>query len=204
MEKRKSDSLRASALPADYLKMVTEVFQTNFDEGLKKIAKISPAGAHFQTSGAVYPSEIVLCVTLVQGDSISATTVYASSDFDPKASSPTIQDLLASCVDAIGTVFEPLFSSKKPEALENLIGTSLSALENVPFEWTTITVEKRRIFVKMDKANPLLEKLTDEWLRKNDPTIKEREALEHQETEKLFVGADNPKKSTGNGSGRVH
>lgn len=199
MEKRKPDSIRSSPLPVDYLKMITEVFSSNFDEGLKKLAKLTDETAEFEASGNVFPSEIVLCLTLVQGGSISATSIYASCDFDPKASSPTIQDLLGSLVDAIGAVLHPLMNPKKPEALEDLASSTLGALDDVPFDWTALEVEKRKIWVKMDKANPKLEKMADEWLRKHDPTHEEREALEQEETEKLFVTG--PKKPS---RGSIH
>jgi hypothetical protein len=197
MEKRKSDSLRSSPLPAAYLKMVTDVFQSNFDEGLKKISKLTGESVHFEVSGSVFPSEIVLCVTLVQGDSVSATSIFGSADFDPKASSPTIQDLLGSLVDAIGSVLFPLMNPKKPEHLENLVSASLGALEDVPFEWTAMEVEKRKVWVMLNKANPRLEMAADEWLAKHDPDHKARLAQEHEETEKLFVTGAKAKKPAG-------
>jgi hypothetical protein len=198
MEKRKPDSTRSSPLPKAYLKMVTDVFASNFDEGLKKITKITGESAHFEVSGNVHPSEIVLCVTLIHGDSLSATSIYGSADFDPKASSPTIQDLLGTLVDGIGAVLFRLINPEDSEDLENLVHASLSALKDVPFEWTSMEVEKRRIWVKLDKANPKLEKLADEWLAKNDPTHKERLEREQEETEKLFVtGPTTPGKKRG-------
>lgn len=206
MEKRKPTNTRPSPLPADYLRMVTEVFSANFDEGLKKIAKLTGNDAHFEASGSVFPSEVVVCVTLIHGDSLSATTIYASSDFDPKASSPTIQDLLALCIDAVGSVFHPLLNPKKSEALEDLVAATLSTLEDVPFDWTPVDVDKRRIFVKIDKANPKLERMADEWLAKNDPEHQAREELERGETEKLFVTGPTGGKSASKkpGSGSVH
>lgn len=204
MEKRKEGSPRSSPLPADYLKMVSEVFSTNFDESLKRISKLTGNEAHFEASGAVFPSEIVLCVTLVQEETLAATSVYASSDFDPKASSPTIQDLLATCVDAIGSVFQPLLTPEKDEILECLMTEPLSALEDVPFEWTTVEVEKRRIYVKIDKANPKLDQMADEWLKSRDPDFTRHEEEEQEETEKLFVTGPGSARGKKPGSGQIH
>jgi len=185
--------------------MVVEVFSSNFDEALREITELSGESVCFDASGEVYPTEIVLCVTLIQGENLSATSVYASSDFDPKASSPTIQDLLAVCVDAIGTVYQPLLSPKKKADLGNILSTSLSSLENVPFEWTPVEVEKRRVYVKIDKANPRLDRMTDDWLAKNDPDYAERVREEETETEKLFVTGPGVRKSAKpKGPGTVH
>lgn len=204
MEKRKPDSLKPSPLPSDYLKMVSEVFASNFDEGLKRIKKLTKETSRFECTGAVFPSEIVLCVTLVHGKDLSATSVYASADFDPKASTPTIQDLLAYCVDAAGTVLMPLLTAKKDSVLEDLVNSPLSALENVPFEWTSVEVEKRRIYVKLDKSNPRLEEMADEWLRKHDPDLARLEEEQEAETERLFVTGPSRAGAKKPGSGSLH
>jgi hypothetical protein len=187
MEKRKPESKRSSPLPKDFLKMVNEVFAANFGDGLKAMKKLTKDDAYFDCNGQVYPSEVVLAVTLIQGKNLSATTVYASSNYDPKASAPTIQDVLSLCVDAIGSVYQPLLDANNESQLENLASASLSALQEVPFEWTPIVVEKQKLFVKLDKANPKLDLLADEWLDKHDKTRKQREAEEEEETKRLFV-----------------
>jgi hypothetical protein len=198
LERRKIESLRSTPLPTDFLKMVTDVFKTNFDEGLKKISKLTKDKIRFQAVGEVHPEEIILCVTLVQEKSLSATSVYASVDFDPKASAPTIQDLLPLCVDAIGAVYQPLLSSKDPKTLEGLVEGPLSKLNDIPFEWTVLQIEKNRIYVKMDKANPLIDQMADEWLSKHDPEIVELEEQEEEETKDLFVtGVKKPGRNTG-------
>ena len=182
-ERRKPDLSKSSPLPADFLKMVAEVFNANFDTGLKGLKKLTSSKAAFSASGAMYASEIVLSVSLMIEGQLAATTVYASSDFDPKASSPTVEDLINAGVDAIGSVFAEIL---KPGKLEQVASESLSALENVPFDWAGVDIEKRRIFLKIDKSNPNLEQMADDWLAKHDPNHKKREALEQVETEELF------------------
>jgi hypothetical protein len=203
IDRRKKESLSSSSLPADYLKMINEVFAANFDEGLKKLRAFTGGDVQFYTSGEVFPAEIVLCVTLINGNNISATSVYASSDFDPKASSPTLQDLLGASVDAIGAVFDSLVNPKTSaktskttatSAMGNLMGASLSALEDAPFEWTAVEIEKRRVYVKVDKTNPKLERLAEDWLKNNDPEHALRQAAEEEEAKKLFVTG--PKKKS--------
>jgi hypothetical protein len=209
LDRRKPNPIKGSALPSAFIGMVTDVFSKNFDEGLKKIKKITGDKIQFQALGEVFPEEIVLCVTLVQEKSLSATSAYASVDFDPKASTPTIQDLLPLCVDAIGAVFDPLLNTDDKTALEGLVEGPLSALNDIPFEWTLLQIDKQRIYVKMDKANPHLDKMADDWLAKHDPDLEELERQAEEESENLFItgptGPNGPKKSgRGSGSGSLH
>jgi hypothetical protein len=190
----------ASPLPVDYLKMVKEVFTSNFDEGLKALSKIK-SKTEFHITGSIFLNELVLAASIIHKDQLSATTVYASADFDPKASSPTVQDLLGACVDAIGGILEQLLDPKDTRRLEQLADESLSALENVPFEWTSMKVDKHTLYVKIDKANPNLDQMADDWLSQNDPELAEREREEEEETEQLFVtGPRRPK----NSGGQIH
>jgi hypothetical protein len=197
MERRRNTVSKASPLPDDYLKLVAEVFTANFDAGLKKLTQLAGPGWRFEASGSIFSDEIVLCISLLHEEELAATSVYASSDFDPKASAPSIQDILASCVDAIGAIFGQLLGDN-PERLEQVASRSLSAMDNVPFHWTEVNVERRRLHVKVDKANPKLDRMADNWLAQHDPSARARESEEQQETEKLFVTGPKPgKKSSG-------
>jgi hypothetical protein len=199
LDRRKETLIKGSPLPKDFIGMVTDVFTKNFGEGLTKIRKLTKDELGFQAIGQVFPEEIVLCVTLVQEKSLSATSVYASVDFDPKASTPTIQDLLPLCVDAIGAVFDPLLNTDDKTALEGLVEGPLSALNDIPFEWTLLQIDKQRIYVKMDKANPHLAKMADDGLAKHDPNLEELERQAEEETKELFITG--PKKP---GNGTIH
>src|SRR5271168_5400750 len=158
MERRKTSAMKSSPVPSDYTKMVGDVFSANFDEGLKELKKLKGTFARFEVNGAIFPAEVVLAVSLLIGKELAATTVYASVDYDPRASVPQIQDLLSVCVDAIGTVFGPLLAK---EEIAKVAEQSLSALKGVPFEWTAVTVERQKIFVMIDKSNPNLDQLAD-------------------------------------------
>ncbi|MCM2277573.1 MAG: hypothetical protein NDJ89_05805 [Oligoflexia bacterium] len=191
MENRKNAPGRSSPLPLDYLRMVSEVFTTNFDEGLRAFAKIANK-PRFEARGDIHLTEIVLCVSLHQEGQLAATSVYASSDYDPRASVPTIEELLAACVDAIATVYQQLLVPGDVKRLEHLADESLSALENVPFEWTPVQVEKFRIHIKADKANPALDEMTEDWLAKNDPQYRKRaEEAEEATKSRFFTGPKN-------------
>ena len=177
---------RSSTLPLDYLQMVATVFSNHFDRGLKIYSKFKK-GPRFEVNGEIYGNEIVLAVSLLSEGELAATTVYTSCDFDPKASAPNAQDLLAACVDAAGTLFGTLLDPENKDRIEQLAEESLSAMDNIPFEWAKVEVDGLRIFLKVDKSNPKLDELADEWLAKNDPGLRHLEELTRRETEKLFV-----------------
>ena len=148
--------------------MVTEVFEKNFGDGLKAVGKVLKK-PKFHTSGKIYQDELHLSVAIISENDIAATCVTASSEYDAKASTPTVNDRLADCVDAIGAILADLLDTDKAENIEMVGAHSLTAMENVPFEWAPIEVNKRKVFVCVDKTNPALDTMTDEWLKKNDP-----------------------------------
>ena len=188
IDSRNGSSTRPSSpLPVDFLKMVAEVFRTNFEVGVKELRKFTKGDLSFDVNGAIFADEVVLCVSLLEENQLAATTVYASADFDPRASAPTAQDLLAICVDGIGVVYGQLLDPEEPKRLEQVASESLSAVEDIPFVWTQTNVERRRIYLRVDKANPQLEALADDWLRKHDPNLHELEEMNEEEAEKLFI-----------------
>lgn len=184
--------LKSSELPVDYVKMVTEVFSNHFDEGLRALAArgLQPS---FAVTGAVFPNEVLLTVALLFEGQLAGTAVHASVDFDPKASSPTAQDLLSACVDAIGGVLNELIDPNNADKLEALSGDSLNDFENAPLQWTSVEVERFRVHVKVDRTNPKLESMADDWLRQNDPKFSEQTEQEQSDTERrFFTGPKKP------------
>jgi hypothetical protein len=193
MERRKVSPSKSSPLPADYIEMVSEVFAGHFDAGLKVYETLRPQSS-FQVRGAIYADEIVVAVSLITEGRLSATTVYGSCDFDPKASAPSVPDLLSACVDAIGAVFGLFMISENKEQISKLASESLGALDDVPLDWAPVESDQNQIYVKVDKSNPSVESLAEDWLKKNDPDYEKRVAAEQAETEKLFVtGPKNPR-----------
>lgn len=188
-ERRKGTGSSHSPLPVDYTRMVEEVFTTNFSDSVAAL-KLAPQPV-FVAGGEIYSDEIVVHVALVQEGRIAATQAYASTDFDPKASSPKIEDLLAVCVDALGEVFAGLFdASGRLSEADAVFSASLSELAEkgpVPQEWTQIEVEKRKLHVRADKTNPAMDAAADAWLAKNDPGFLENEEKEAKKAEQLFV-----------------
>lgn len=193
---------RPTEVPADYLRMVSEVFHGNFEEGLKAYAK-RRKNPRFEASGALYLDEVVLSMTLADDDSIAATTVHVSADFDPTASAPKAEDLLAACVDAAGALFGQILDPKAKnfeERIDKLSQDALSELVDtpgldLPFEWTEVQIDKKRLFLKIDKSNPLIESMTERWLDQNDPDRREKREQDQEEAEARFITG----KKTGNG-----
>ncbi len=178
----------AADLPVDYIRMTEDVLTTHFKEHVSKLEKKSKQNWSWKVSGKIYGDEIVFSASLINEKRLSATTAYASADFDPKASSPTAEELLAVCVDAVGGLFDSLFGGTGEKSqLDAFLDDSLSAFERAPFEWTEVEFEKRRIYLKLDKANPSLEQAAEEWLRANDPDLASQEAQWEAESEGLFV-----------------
>ncbi len=194
MERRNTSSSAPSLLPHEYLKMISEVFSSHFDQGLKIYEKINPE-AYFVAHGKVFSNEIVLSISLTHPHRLSATTLYASVDFDPKASSPTLQDLLSACVDALEAGFSVFLNPEDPGIIYQLAEESLSPLENAPFDWTLTESHQKQVFIKIDKSNPALDFMTEKWLQKNDPELEELELKNEKEMEKLFITGPKQKRS---------
>lgn len=183
---------KGAALPPDYTEMVKEVLTAHFEAALKALAAVK-AGPRFGVSGAIFPDEILLSVSLAHEGALAATTVHASCDFDPTASAPKAEDLLAACVDAVGSVFASFLVADDAEKLEMLAGESLAAMEGVPFDWEPMDVNKRQIHLRVDKSNPAIETLADRWLAENDPDLEKREEEERRQMEKLILTPDRAK-----------
>jgi hypothetical protein len=189
-ERRKGTDSRHSELPLDYTQMVTEVFISNFADSVESM-KLSPAPV-FIAKGEIYSDEIVVHISLVQEGRLAGTTAYASSDFDPKASSPSVEDLLGLCVDALGDLFQRLFelaqkSGTPALVLESNLQDLGEGQGGLPLEWTQVEVAKRKIHLKLDRANPALDQAADQWLAKNDPEFLKNEEKNLKDAEKLFV-----------------
>ncbi|NDG84304.1 MAG: hypothetical protein EBX52_04605 [Proteobacteria bacterium] len=163
---------KPSELPLDFLRLVNETLTQALDAGLAEIKKIHPESA-FSSQGYIYDDEIVLSISLTHGaEVLSATTVHSSISYLPGQEKPTVNELLALCVDSAGIVFQHYLDPAFPERVAQIAESSLGALEDAPFEWSPIEVtpnQKTIVHVKMDKSNPVLDRLAEDWLKKHDP-----------------------------------
>lgn len=174
--------LKPVDLPLDYLKIVEETLLESLKSGLIELKKIHPV-SELKASGAIYAEEVLLAITISHGpQSLIATTVYASADFNPLMPEPGIETVLNECLDSAGTVLKHYLDPKFPDRITQIASAASSALEEAPFEWTAMEETKVSVWVKMDKSNPGLEALAEDWLKKNDPDYSaEDEAAEAEE-----------------------
>ncbi len=162
-----------SELPIDFLKLVEETLIQALEPGLLEVRKMHPEST-FRAKGAVFNDEILLSVTLSHGPKVlSATTAHGSVDYRPEQEKPSVNDLLALIVDSLGGVFHFYLDPEFPERIAQITDSSLGSLEEAPFEWTPLKLEENQkiaVHVKMDKSNPVLDSLAEDWLKKNDPS----------------------------------
>jgi hypothetical protein len=161
-----------SELPQDFLKLVEETLIQALEPGLNEVKKIH-ADSTFKAQGAIFNDEILLSITLSHGSEVlSATTTHGSIDYRPDQEKPSVNDLLALCLDSLGSVFQFYLDPEFPERITQITDSSLGALEDAPFEWTPLKLDENQkiaVHVKMDKSNPLLDRLAEDWLSKHDP-----------------------------------
>jgi hypothetical protein len=166
-----------SELPHDFLKLVEETMIQALEPGLNEVRKIHGSST-FKAQGAIFNDEILLSITLSHGPEVlSATTAHGSVDYRPDQEKPSVNDLLALCLDSLGSVFQFYLDPEFPERITQITDSSLGALEEAPFEWTPLKLDENQkiaVHVKMDKSNPVLDHLAEDWLKKNDPDYESR------------------------------
>jgi hypothetical protein len=205
-------------LPVDYLRLVEKTLTDALQPGLTELKKLHPT-CEFSARGTIYSDEVLLVITLSHGvNTLAATTLYASADFNPTVEKPGLEATLSACLDAAGTTFEHYLDPNESDRLEQLAHHSLSALEEAPFDWTPIQPEspedavalKVPVYLKMDKSNIALDSLTEKWLLENDPSYKETmagtEGMNEEQAEDFLndrLEAIKKAGSSGGGSGPI-
>lgn len=174
LNRRKLTAFRSSPLPDTYLRMVSEVIANNFFAGKKSPEVVA--------SGAIFPDEVLLSISIAYPKSLKAMTAHASCDFDPLASSPKADEVLGLCLDAAGSLVQEFLQHCEQKSLS----PEDAELGPLPLEWTAVEIEKRKIFVRADRSNPALDHAAEDWLAANDPEHQELEEEEEAEARKLF------------------
>lgn len=171
LERRLKSPGTGIALPTDYTTIVEELFANHFEKSLETLKKESPS-LKIMVMGSIHSNEILLSVSFYSEGAVAATTFHSSVDFDPAASSPKAEELLGTCVDALGSVMTPYldFSGKeKTQHRDFFLGPKFPDDLVVPQKWTEIPVERRTVFIRVDKMNPRLELEAESWLNDHDP-----------------------------------
>ncbi len=173
-------------LPYDYLRLVEQTLSQAMLKGLEALKKIHPV-CEFHVDGALFSDEVILTVTLSHGEKVlAATTVFASADYHPGAD-PTLspgvalEKILGACVDAASSIFDYYLDPRSPALIAQIADASLGSMDEAPFEWTLMEKSDPKVYVKLDKSNPILESLADQFLDKHDPDFKK--TVLHKEAE---------------------
>jgi hypothetical protein len=167
--------LKPVELPLDYLKIVEETMLEALAPGLEELKKHHPI-CELKASGALYSNEVLMAITISHGEkSLVATTVYASADFNPMMQEPGIEVILNECLDSAGAILTHYLNPKHPDRISEFASASIGSLEDAPFEWSKADDTKVTVFVKIDKSNPALDSMADDWLKNNDPEFANRD-----------------------------
>jgi hypothetical protein len=173
--------LKPVELPLDYLKILEETLLETLAPGLEALKK-HHAICELKAHGALYSNEVLMAITISHGEqNLVATTVYASADFNPMMQEPGIEVILNECLDSAGGILSHYLDPKHPERIADFASASIGSLDDAPFEWTKVDDTKVTVHVKIDKSNPTLENIAEDWLKNNDPSYQNTEEVAEAE-----------------------
>lgn len=175
MEPRKDESKakKFEGLPRDFCQLAEVTFLENFTTALK--------GKSLKLSGRIYPSEIIVRLSLGKPKEVRADNINVSVDHDKEKNDAMDQIHLA--VDILATSLQEFLDKEDEEGLEK------------PKEWHAFQVENQEVFIMFDSLNDELEAKADELLGEDfDP-----EAIDEEE-----LGAEFFNKGNSDDNGSVH
>lgn len=151
---RKKQTKKPSPLPKDFLRTVGALLEKQFADQL--------SGSAFLVFGDLYPSEVVLGVSLCHPKSLAAASLHVSSDL-PKnmgESPEKVTERLKGMVDvAASWFFQCLQGGGGLQA-------ALAEMADSVTEWQEIEWEGAPLFVKLDRTNYALERAAADFLKK--------------------------------------
>lgn len=151
---RKRHTKKPTNLPKEFLKTVSDLFQKQFKSKL--------SGSTFLVNGALYPEEVVLCVSLSHPKSLQSASMHISNSLAKNvAENPEkVTEQLKSMVDVAASWFsQSLTDGMGLEAV-------LAEMKDAVTEWQEFEWEGQQLFVKLNRTNYTLEKAADEFLKK--------------------------------------
>lgn len=158
MAPRKAQNKPASDLPGAFLKDVAKLFNSQFEQ--------QRGNASFSVHGALYPNEVLLCITVMQVGMLRAASCYTSMDLpknvaqNPKA----VTENLRNMVDLVASWFNQCFDESESTGLEAI----LEAINEMDSVWEAVEWEKQKIFVLVNRDNHTLEAAADQILREGE------------------------------------
>lgn len=158
MQPRKKQDQPANDLPAAFIKDIAKLFNEQFSK--------DKGDASFSVHGAIYPDEVLICITLMRVGVLRAASCYASMDL-PKdiAKNPKqLTENLRSIVDLVASWFHQCFDESDQTGLDAV----LEAIEELNETWEPVEWEKKKVFVLVNKDNHTLEAAADQILREGE------------------------------------
>src|SRR3989344_934213 len=136
MEPRKKQTKPATAVPKDFLKTVSALFNEQFEK--------TRGEALFTSQADLYMDEVIACVSLTKPGNVRAVSIYLSLDLPKNLANNAekVSDKLKSMVDIAASWFNESFSEKT--SFEELV----DKVTEYEAKWQELVWEKEKFFVK--------------------------------------------------------
>lgn len=180
---RNQQTKKPGTLPKEFLDTVSKLFQEQF--------KKESAGATFLTYGALYPNEVILCVSLTDPKTLAAASMHLSSDLpkDVSENPEKVTEKLQVMVDMAASWFAQCFQGGKG------LDAVLEEMRELDPSWQEVDWEGSTVFVKINKDNYTLERAANDFLR---------QAGFEESGEDLLDELDDGSDEEGGGSHQIH
>jgi len=165
LEPRKKQSKKATNIPKDFIKTVTELFNKQF--------KKERGASEFLVYGNLYMDEILFCVSLTNAKSLRACSFYSSMDLgkDMSEKPELVTEKLKIMVDVIASWFSQSFQEGKEKGLDAV----LAAIAEMEATWQSVDWENNKVFVKLNRDNHTLENAANKFLKQAGVNVDEVE-----------------------------
>lgn len=151
---RKQQTKKPGTLPKEFLQTVAKLFQEQFDK--------ESGGSSFMSYGALYPNEVILCVSLANPKSLAAASMHLSSDLpkDVSEKPEKVTEKLQVMVDMAASWYAQCFQGGAG------LDAVLQEMNELDPSWQEVDWEGDTVFVKINKDNYALEGAASEFLKK--------------------------------------
>lgn len=157
LEPRKEQKKAPLSLPKEFLTKCAALFADQFKE--------ESGGITFTAHGNLYADEVILCLCAQELNRPVAFSFYTSVDLKPTVAQKPEQVtlILKSMVDLMASWVSQTYENSNESGLDPLI----EAIDELSPDWQPADWDGRKVFVKLNRDNLLLEKATDQFLKDN-------------------------------------
>ena len=132
--------LKPASFPQDYIQLIYETFQENYKKYLEPKEQVI-------VEGAVYPREMLICLTLMS--SIKTLSCTASMDLNTKKN--TLDNHVHVLIDSLGSFFDEYFLEDRDVTIGE--------------EWKAYDLSTETVYMKTSTTNEVLEEETNKLLK---------------------------------------